>query len=114
MYSTAAKVSELDHFTRLNKEFRSDLYWWHIFLSEWNGASFLQLTDYIPYPEATIQTESLWIMGVWCIRRGQVAAMAVAIKLGANSHYGKGASTNCAQLRCLGPHNCTQEDQVPT
>ena len=30
MYITAAKVSELDHFTCLNKEFRSDLYWWHI------------------------------------------------------------------------------------
>ena len=27
MYSTAAKVKELDNFTRLNKEFQSDLYW---------------------------------------------------------------------------------------
>lgn len=42
MYSTAAKVQELDYFTRLNKEFQSDLYWWHVFLGLWNGVSFLQ------------------------------------------------------------------------
>ena len=27
MYSTAAKVKELDFYTKLNKEFRSDLIW---------------------------------------------------------------------------------------
>ena len=27
MYSVAARVQELDHFTRLNKGFRSDLFW---------------------------------------------------------------------------------------
>ena len=41
----AANVQELDYFTRLNKEFRSDLYWWHIFLKGWNGVSFLQPAD---------------------------------------------------------------------
>jgi hypothetical protein len=34
MYATAAKVKELDFFTRLNGGFRSDLFWWHFFL-EW-------------------------------------------------------------------------------
>ena len=32
MYSTAARVSELDYYTRLNLKFRSDLYLWHTFL----------------------------------------------------------------------------------
>lgn len=39
MYSVAASVQELDYFTCLNREFRSDVYWWHIFLKEWNGVS---------------------------------------------------------------------------
>ena len=43
MYSVAAQVRELDHFTRLNKGFRSDLYWWHTFVSDWNGCGFLQV-----------------------------------------------------------------------
>ena len=37
MYSVAARVPELDYYTCLNKEFHSDLSWWHIFLSSWNG-----------------------------------------------------------------------------
>ena len=32
MYTTAAKLKEMHYFTRLNKEFRSDLAWWHVFL----------------------------------------------------------------------------------
>ena len=41
MYSVAAHVRDLDHYTRLNKEFKSDLYWWHTFAGSWNGVSFL-------------------------------------------------------------------------
>ena len=41
MYSVAASIQELDYFTRLNREFQSDVYWWHNFLKEWNGVSFL-------------------------------------------------------------------------
>ena len=32
MYATAAKVKQLHYFTRLNKEFRSDIAWWHTFI----------------------------------------------------------------------------------
>ena len=39
MYSKAAKVKKLTYFSRLNKSFRSDLYWWHIFINNWNGIS---------------------------------------------------------------------------
>ena len=30
---------ELHHWVRLNKGFQSDLYWWALFLEEWNGVS---------------------------------------------------------------------------
>lgn len=26
----------------LNKEFRADVEWWHLFLSDWNGVSMLR------------------------------------------------------------------------
>ena len=49
MYSTAAKVKKLTHFCRLNKSFRSDLYWWwHILINNWNGFSLPHLR--LPYP----------------------------------------------------------------
>ena len=57
MYSVAAKVKELDYFTRLNRCFRSDLYWWHFFLSDWNGISFLQLATSGVRPDLFIQTD---------------------------------------------------------
>ena len=57
LYATAAKVAELEFFTRLNSGFRSDLWWWHIFLQHWNGASFLQLEGRIGH-EVLIQTDA--------------------------------------------------------
>ena len=42
MYSTAAKLKELYYYTRLNKDFRSDLHWWHVFVGHRNGLSLLQ------------------------------------------------------------------------
>ena len=50
MYATAAKVKKLSYYTRLTKEFRSDLQWWHMFLTKWNGISFLR-TPYITCPQ---------------------------------------------------------------
>ena len=44
MYATAAKLRDLHFYTRLNKEFRSDLCWWDIFLESCNGLSLLQCT----------------------------------------------------------------------
>lgn len=42
MYQAATKVKQLSFYTRLTKEFRSDLYWWHFFLASWNGLSLLR------------------------------------------------------------------------
>ena len=36
----AAKVKELDFYTKLSKEFQSDLIWWHTFFNSWNGQSY--------------------------------------------------------------------------
>ena len=60
MYATAAKLREMHFYTRLNKEFRSDLCWWDIFLESWNGISLLQCTTtLIPTAhELSIQTDA--------------------------------------------------------
>ena len=58
MYSVAAKVKEMDHFTCLNRAFRSDLFWWHTFASEWNGCSFLKVVEGNQHPQFTIQTDA--------------------------------------------------------
>ena len=58
MYATAAKVKELDYFTRLNKAFRSDLYWWHTFLMFWNGRSLLKWHSQTIFPDAVIVTDA--------------------------------------------------------
>ena len=58
MYEAAAKVQELDYFTRLNTNFRSELYWWHIFITHWNGTCFLPLST----PTLSIQTDA---SGLW-------------------------------------------------
>ena len=42
MYSSAAKVKKLTYFSCLNKSFKSDLYWWHMFINHWNGISLLR------------------------------------------------------------------------
>ena len=58
MYATASKLQELYFYTRLNKEFQSDLYWWDIFLESWNGLSLLQgtTTQTIVTQDFSIQT----------------------------------------------------------
>ena len=58
MYSTAAKVKELSYFTRLNREFRSDLQWWHTFINSWNGLSFLRLSDPQSTFDCQVQTDA--------------------------------------------------------
>ncbi len=87
MYSVAARVRELDYYTRLNRGFRSDLHWWHIFLHDWNGASFLQLTGSFT-SDAYIQTDAsgswgcggflngLWFQWQWPATWSPLAIMA--------------------------------------
>ena len=41
MYAAAARLKQLHHISRLNKAFKSDLHWWHLFVTNWNGVSFI-------------------------------------------------------------------------
>ena len=78
MYCTAAKVQELDYYTRL--EFRSDLYCWYIFLRNWNKVSFLS----VPHvPEIVIRIRLVgvrsileWKMATWSSDWAPVTIMA--------------------------------------
>ena len=62
MYNVAARVHELDYYTRLDREFKTDLCWWHTFLEEWNGVSLLHIADCPLPPQFTIQTDA---SGTW-------------------------------------------------
>ena len=62
MYSTAAKLCEMYFITRLNKAFRSDLFWWHAFLQSWNGLSILRHPSVSSHPEFHAQTDA---SGTW-------------------------------------------------
>ena len=68
MYATAAKVRELHFFTRLNREFKSDLAWWHAFVQHWNGLSILQSPNLPPSTQITVQTDASgpWGCGAVC------------------------------------------------
>ena len=71
MYSTAAKISKLDFYTRLNKEFCSDLWWWHTFLASWNGLSLLRSTSLHSNPHHHIQTDAFGSWGCGAYFQGQ-------------------------------------------
>ena len=69
MYATAAKVRELDYYTRLNRDFRSDLHWWNTFLIGWNGLSLLRSSSVAP--QFHIQTDASGSWGCGAYFQGQ-------------------------------------------
>ena len=85
MYATAAKLKKMHYFTRLNKEFHSDLAWWHVFLQSWNG---LSLLHNVTTPSFTIYTDAsgswgcgacfgrCWLQWQWPIQWSPVSIMA--------------------------------------
>ena len=58
VYSTATKLRHLSHYTHFNKDFRSDLHWWHAFITIWNGTSFLHAPSHQANFDCTIQTDA--------------------------------------------------------
>ena len=52
---------------RLNVEFRSDLAWWHTFVSQWNGVSFLPPPSLLPETQVTSDASGTWGCGAWCM-----------------------------------------------
>ena len=63
MYATATKVKEMDFYTRLNKDFKSDLCWWHIFVDTWNGLSLFCCVSRPLIPDIYIQTDASGFLG---------------------------------------------------
>lgn len=53
------------HHIRLNHDFRSDLQWWSIFCSGWNGTSILQPTGIGPVTILTTDASGSWGCGAW-------------------------------------------------
>ena len=51
MIDLAAKAKQLHHWVHLNQEFRSDLLWWKLFLTKWNGTSMLRVHGSGPQDE---------------------------------------------------------------
>ena len=49
--------TQLDHWVRLNRGFRSDLRWWDLFLEDWNGVAMCNSVIHRP-PEATITSDA--------------------------------------------------------
>lgn len=60
-----SKVARHDHFKlRLDASTRSDLLWWHVFLSQWNGISILPLQQ--PQVLLTSDASGSWGAGAYC------------------------------------------------
>ena len=53
------------HPIRLNRAFRSDLVWWRLFASEWNGIAFLSPTPHLPAKVMASDASGLWGCGAW-------------------------------------------------
>ena len=58
MYSMAAMLKHPSHRKKLPVAFRSDLCWWHTFITCWNGVSFLHLTPSASTPDCQIKTDA--------------------------------------------------------
>ena len=69
MYATAVKVKQLDYYTRLNRDFRSDLHWWNTFLVSWNGLSLLRNIPVVP--QFHIHTDASGSWGCGAVFRDQ-------------------------------------------
>ena len=61
------RVSDLNHFVRLNLDARSDIEWWFRFASSWNGVSMLYQTGHLRCT-ASISTDASgsWGCGAFC------------------------------------------------
>ena len=71
MYAVAAKLRELHFYTKLNVVFRSDLCWWHTFLTDWNGYSLLRWDDSFWAHDQLMQTDASGAWGCGSFWNGQ-------------------------------------------
>ena len=48
MFELLKATAKKQHFIRLNRSFRSDLAWWHLFLESWNGVTMMGSLEWYP------------------------------------------------------------------
>ena len=67
MIELAKSTREYHHMVRLNRDFRSDVQWWRLFLPRWNGTSFLY-PGITATPNITVYSDASgsWEYGAWC------------------------------------------------
>ena len=80
MYTTAAKPKEIHYFTKLDVQFRSNICWWHTFLTEWNGVSLLRWDNDNWTPDYCIQTDAS-VLGVVEPLEQPLVAMVLATEI---------------------------------
>ena len=74
MLATAVKVKQLDYYTCLNRDFRSDLHWWNTFLVSWNGLSLLRSAPAAPQFHIHCDASGNWgCRAVFCNQWFQLA-----------------------------------------
>ena len=92
------KVERANIFTRLNKDFHSDLYWWYFI-----GLSILRNAKSVIPANFHIQTDA---SGSW--GRGDVRVIidlvVIVQKVGTSRNNNKGVSTNRSELCSMGPY----------
>ena len=67
MIDLSSTAKELHHHIRLNASFRSDLQWWAMFLSEWNGVCMMtQLSKARPNASIIADASGNWGCGAFC------------------------------------------------
>ena len=62
---------ELHYYTRLGRNFCSDLSWWHVFLDNWNGLSLLRYIKGSSSHHYSIQTDASGSWGCRAYLQGQ-------------------------------------------
>ena len=101
MYAAAAKLREMHYFIRLDVQFRSDLWWWHTFLTEWNGISLLRWNDDNWSPEYHVQTDASGSGAVVPFGRAN-GCNGVGHQMDPPQHYGQGTGANSLELCGVG------------
>ncbi len=74
MLDRARLAKQLDHFVRLNQEFRSDLRWWDLFMDTWNGKACVDThLSAAPQFEFTTDASGAWGCGAsWASKWFQI------------------------------------------
>ena len=110
MIELSTTAHELYHHIRLNRGFQSDLEWWALFLSEWNGVGMMVAAGRAT-PQVVLTSDASGMRRLF-LSRG-VVSMPVAKCLGRGAHHGKGTSANSDGVCHVGAAVARKDHSVP-